>query len=162
MSHPLSRPLALLALALAPLVVGPGALPVAAQTGAAPLASTDSNTPGVTADVIECKRKDGVLTLKIRFRNSGTAEERVGVISRGQYDAHYLTAGSKKYFILRDAEKTPLAPQVDPGGSVTATLPPNGTYTWWAKYPAPPVEVKSVNVYTPVAPPMDDVPISDP
>jgi len=161
----MSRRFALLVFAgslLAAAIAGPVATPVAAQSVAAALASTDSNVDGVVAEVIECKRKDGVLTLKIRFRNTGTVAARLSVVSRASYDTHYLTAGSKKYFILRDAEKTPLAPAVDPSGSLSTELPPGGTYTWWAKYPAPPADVKSVNVYTPVAPPMDDVPISDP
>ena len=161
MPRPLSRPLAMLAFASA-LVLPLGAAPVAAETGAATLASTDSNTPGVVAEVVECKRKDGVLTLKIRFRNSGTAKARLELIDGRNYDVYYLTAGSKKYFILRDAEKAPLAPAAGVGGDFRVELPANGTYTWWAKYPAPPAEVKSVNVYTPVTPPMDDVPISDP
>ena len=135
---------------------------VAAEPSGAPLATTDSNVGGVVAEVTECKRKDGVLTLKIRFRNTGTTEVELDLISSRNFDAYYLTAGSKKYFVLRDAEKTPLAPAANSGGGVRAAVPPGGAYTWWSKYPAPPADVKSVNVYTPVAPPMDDVPISDP
>jgi hypothetical protein len=127
----------------------------------APVASTDTNTSGVSADVVECKRKEGVLTLKIRLKNGNAGESKIDVIRNRNYDAYYLTAGSKKYFILRDSEKTPLAPETDPSGGVTARMPAGGTYTWWAKFPAPPADVKSVNVYTPIAPPIDDVPISD-
>lgn len=161
----MSRRLALVVLAgslLAFAPDGPGAAPAAAEPATAALASTDSNVDGVVAEVTECKRKDGVLTLKIRFRNGGTAEARVDVIGNRNYDAYYLTAGNKKYFVLRDAERTPLAPPANSAGDLRKDLPPGGTYTYWAKYPAPPADVKSVNVYTPVAPPMDDVPISDP
>jgi hypothetical protein len=137
-----------------------GAASVRAEPGA-PLASSDTNTSGVTADVIECKRREGVLTLKIRLRNTGASEARLGLIASRSYDKYYLTAGSKKYFILRDTEKTPLAPAADNVGDLDVSIPANGAYTWWAKYPAPPADVKAVNVYTPIAPPIDDVPITD-
>lgn len=127
----------------------------------APIASIETNTAGVTADVVECKRKDGVLTLKIRLTNGGGSEAKITLIRSRGYDQHYLTAGSKKYFILRDSEQTPLAPPADPSGDVQTRIPPGGTYTWWAKFTAPPADVKAVNVYTPVAPPIDDVPITD-
>ncbi len=127
----------------------------------APLASSDTNMAGVIADVTECKRKEGVLTLKIRLRNTGEGKTRVELIKRRNYDEYYLTAGSKKFFILRDTEKTPLAPEADNVGGIDVEIPANGAYTWWAKYPAPPAEVKAVNVYTPLAPPLDDVPITD-
>jgi hypothetical protein len=140
------------------LLIGVG--PVLAELGA-PLASSDTNTSGVSADVTECKRKEGVLTLKIRLRNTGTSEARLGLIASRSYDKYYLTAGSKKYFILRDTEKTPLASAADNIGDLDVHIPANGAYTWWAKYPAPPADVKAVNVYTPIAPPIDDVPITD-
>jgi len=136
-------------------------LTVRAET-APPIASSDTNVSGVVAEVTECKRKEGTLTVKIRLRNTGDAEAKVDVIKSRNCDAWYLTAGTKKYFILRDTEETPLAPQSDPGGGVTARIPANGSFNWWAKYPAPPADVKSVNVYTPLTPPLDDVPISDP
>lgn len=134
---------------------------VACAEPGAPIASSDTNVNGVVADVIECKRKEGVLTLKIRLRNTGTAEARVDLIKSRNYDEYYLTAGTKKYFILRDTEKTPLAPESDGSGGLSTRIPVNGAYTWWAKYPAPAADVKTVNVYTPLAPPLDDVPITD-
>lgn len=161
------RPLVLLLLAgslLAWSIAGTDADSVAraADPPGGVLASTDSNVDGVVAEVTECKRKDGVLTLKVRFRNTGEKEAEVRLISARNYDSWYLTAGSKKYFVLRDAEKTPLAPQPNAGGDLHKDLPPGGSHTWWAKYPAPPADVKAVNVFSPVAPPMDDVPITDP
>jgi hypothetical protein len=32
---------------------------------------------------------------------------------------------------------------------------------WYAKYPAPPAEVKKVSYYTRATPPFEDVPVSD-
>jgi hypothetical protein len=42
----------------------------------------------------------------VRLRNTGDKDIRVGLISGRDYDSYYVTAGSKKYFILRDSEKT--------------------------------------------------------
>ena len=102
--------------------------PAGAQSGSPAIASTDTNVAGIVADVTECKRKEGVLTLKIRFRNTGAQEVRLGVIQSRNYDAYYLTAGSKKYFILRDSEKTPLAPQPTGGGDIEEPIPANGSF----------------------------------
>ncbi len=136
---------------------------VRAQTPppAAPLQTQESNVVGVVAELTECKRKDGVLTVKIRFRNTGAEKASFKLIDRRQYDELYATAGAKKYFVLRDSEKTPLAPPDDSFGQLTVKLEPGAAWTWWAKYPAPPAEVQAINYYTSVTPPFDDVPITD-
>jgi hypothetical protein len=36
-----------------------------------------------------------------------------------------------------------------------------GQYTWWAKFPAPPPEVKKITLMTPVTSPFEDIPITD-
>jgi hypothetical protein len=40
-------------------------------------------------------------------------------------------------------------------------LDPGKTYLWWAKYPAPPAEVKKINFMMPITSPFEDVPITD-
>ena len=49
------------------------ALPAGAQpkAEAKPLASAELDVQGVVADVIESTRKEGVLTVRVRFRNTG-------------------------------------------------------------------------------------------
>lgn len=133
---------------------------VAAQSARAadPIQSQETNIAGVTADIVECKRAEGVLTLKLRF--SGQVKEAFYVISGRNYDHYYLSAGTKKYLVLRDSEGTPLASPADGGGTVSAHLE-KGAFTFWAKYPAPPADVTKVNIYTPLTPPFDDVPVSD-
>jgi len=49
----------------------------------------------------------------------------------------------------------------DPFTGGYASLDKGGSFTWWAKYPAPPSEVKKVNCVTPLGAPFDDVPVSD-
>ena len=121
----------------------------------------DSNYAGIVAELTECRRADGVLNIRVRLRNTSDKETQMTLVSNGNYDTSYVTAANKKYLILRDSAKTPLAPAVDPSNSVYAFVKKGGVYTWWAKYPAPPPDVKKVNYVTQFAPPFEDVPITD-
>jgi len=126
-----------------------------------PLQVQETNVAGVVAEFVECKRKEGVLTLKIRFRNTSTQDVSFTVIDGRNYDDYYVTAESKKYFVLRDEEKTPLAVAADPFGTARASIRKGGVWIWWAKYPAPPPEVTKINYFTPLTVPFEDIPITD-
>jgi hypothetical protein len=137
-----------------------GAALAGAQT--APLQTQDTNTAGVVAELTECRRSEGVLSIKVRLRNTGEASATVPLIHGHNYDAYYVVAAGKKYFVLRDSEKTPLA--VAPtsyDGSVSAGLKKGGIFLWWAKYPAPPPDVKKVTYVMPLGAPFENVPVSD-
>jgi hypothetical protein len=136
------------------------AAPVAAPSPAASagvIQTQETNTQGVVADLTECKRKDGVLTVKLGFRNTSGGQVTFYTSPLDNYDKVYVAADNKKYFILRDSEKEPLSGKTD--GNVS--LNPGQSWHWWAKFPAPPATVKSINLLTPAASPFDDVPISD-
>jgi hypothetical protein len=135
------------------------AMPATAQT--TPIATGDVNAAGVVAEVMECKRSDGVLTLRIRLKNTGDKSVGLWAVSGRKYDDHYVTAGKKKYLLMRDAQKVPLAPASDAGGNVRVNLQKGGVYTWWAKFPAPPAEVKKINYTWPIGSPIDDIPCAD-
>jgi hypothetical protein len=133
------------------------------QTAAAQptiLQTQESNTAGIILEVIECKRADGVLSLRMRLHNTTTATMQVRLISGRNFDHYYVVAGTKKYFVLRDSEDVPLAPAADGFGNLSVDVPRNGSWTWWAKYPAPPDTEKTVTYYTPLAPPVEAIPIS--
>jgi hypothetical protein len=141
-------------------MIGARVVPSWAQTEA--IQSQDTNVGGLVADITQCKRKDGVLTLKVRVRN--TSSEKVNIYFTDglrAYDKYYLTAGDKKYFVLRDTEDMPLATNENGSGYTNIDIEKGGSYTWWAKYPAPPADVTSVTFYTSFAPPFEDVPITD-
>ena len=149
----------------APVAAAP-ATPAASAPAAAPavtgaLKTADTNIAGVVADVTECSRKDGVLSIKVRFRNIGSEKKALRLINGRDYEKFYVTAGSKKYFILKDSEGTYLTPEASSFGDLSPDLEPGGQYTWWAKYPAPPPDVKAITLYTSVAAPFEDVPVSD-
>jgi hypothetical protein len=58
--------------------------------------------------------------------------ENVTLINGRNYDAYYVTAENKKYFVLRDAEKNAQTPQADGFGSPSvkpAKSGPWGTLT---------------------------------
>jgi hypothetical protein len=127
--------------------------------------SQDTNSPGVVGELIQCKRSGGVLSVKIRFHNTSGAPVGFYVLGPNiSYEKFYVTAASKKYFILKDSDGTYLAPGSDyscgmPG--VCEKLAAGQSNTWWAKFPAPSADVMKVELFTPVTPPFDDIPITD-
>ena len=128
-----------------------------------PLVTRELDVEGVVAEVIESVRKDGVLTVRVRFRNTGTAPAKIS-LARGGMSYHtqnYISAADTKYEIMRDTGGNVLATPRDGGGWIEPTIKPKATYGWWAKYPAPPASVKSYTLYLKVGPPIEDVPIID-
>jgi predicted small lipoprotein YifL len=136
----------------------------ATPTAAAPAAkqsARETKVAGVVAELIESKRKDGVLTVQVRFRNTGDKAAGFWAIDGRNYDAYYVIAEDKKYLLLRDENKDPLSPVDGGSGIIRVNLQPQETWLWWAKYPAPPAQVKKFSYVTPLTGPFDDVPISD-
>lgn len=137
---------------------------IAKPATTAVIQSQDTNVAGVVAELTECNRKDGVLSVKVRLHNTSTAPVNFHLIEGiGDYSKFYVTAENKKYFILTDSEKLPLAPHLDNGYPwIDVKIAPGGSYQWWAKYPAPPGSAKTLTLYTRLTPPFDDVPITGP
>jgi hypothetical protein len=135
----------------------------AAQTAPAALSEAQDvdGAAGVVAEIVQSKRDSGVLSIRMRLRNTGDAKVEVKILSGSNYDRYYVTAGSKKYFVLRDSEKTPLANPPASYGDLRVEIPKGGAFVWYAKYQAPPAEVKKINYYTPITTPFEDVPITD-
>jgi hypothetical protein len=131
------------------------ASPVSAQAPA--IQSQDTNIPDMAADFIEAKRSDGVLSVKLRLRNASAKTTTVQFFGyEKSIDRFYVQAEGKKYFMLRDSEKVPLA-----DSTASTNVSAGSAYTWWAKYPAPAANVKKFNFYWPLGAPFDDVPITD-
>ncbi len=102
-----------------------------------------------------------MLTLKVRYRNKGSAPAKVGIYSGRSTAKYYVTAGSTKFLILNDSQGYPLSVAYDVHGNLLAEIKPNGSFLFWAKYPAPPAEAKKINFYNPHTPPFEDVPITE-
>ena len=135
-------------------------LPGAAAQGAKPQAH-DTNVDGVTAEVVEAVRKEGVLSLKLRFRNAGAKPARLDLVANRHVDTQYLVAGKTKLMVLKDSKNTALMPPLDPIGALQPTVKPGASYLFWAKYPAPPADAKKVTYYSPIMPPIEDIPIAE-
>lgn len=125
----------------------------------------DTNTSGVVGELTQCKRSDGVLSVKVRFHNTSAKPVEFTVLSGGSnYEKVYVTAANKKYLILKDSENSYLTSQADyscGGPAVCARLGPGDSFNWWAKFPAPAADVKKINLMIPVGAPFEDVPITD-
>jgi hypothetical protein len=145
-------------------VAPPAAAPApAAEQG---LATADGETPGVTATVKELKRSSGgIVSLKFVITNASAKAADVGY-NYGDPDHHIGDhasvggvqlidqAGKKKYFVARDSEGNCVCSRglkdIAPGTSLNA----------WARFPAPPDDVKKISVIIPHFSPLDDVPIA--
>ncbi|MBI4740870.1 MAG: hypothetical protein HY777_04795 [Betaproteobacteria bacterium] len=129
-----------------------------AQGVSPPLPVQETNIQGVVAELAECSRKEGVLTVKLRFRGSSDKKPYLMIDTHhGAYDGFYVVGANKKYFVLKDAEGAPLAPKYLGG----VNLGKDEVYNWWAKFPAPPAEVKKVKLIIPQVMPFEDVAVTD-
>ena len=131
------------------------------KQGDKPFATRELDVEGVVADVIESDRKDGVLTVRVRFRNNGDKPAKLLLVDAQGYVTTYLVSGNKKYPLLRDDRGNQVATPRDGGGSLESTIKPKATWSWWGKFPAPPADRKTYSLYLRVGPPIDDIPIVD-
>ena len=128
-----------------------------AAAGAVLQAQEVNGAAGMVAELTEATREDGVLTIKVRLRNTGTEEVYKGFeTGHGDYSYFYVTAENQKYFILKDSEGAPLAPRY-----LNPNLDPGATSTWWGKYPAPPANVTEIDFVMHDVPPFENIPITD-
>ena len=138
------------------LLVAPLAM---AQDPAKPLATRELDVEGIVAEVIESNREDGVLTVRVRFRNTGAKAVKLPLVGSSGYADTYLSAGKTKYPLIKDTSGRQVATPRDGGGWLEPTIKPKATWTWWGKFPAP--KEKSYSLYLKVGPPIDGVPIID-
>ena len=128
-----------------------------------PLATRELDVEGIVAEVIESVRRNGMLTVRVRLRNTGARQAKVSLAGGGvsYHTQNYIVAGDTRYEIMRDTGGNVLATPRDGGGWLEPTIKPKGTFNWWASYPAPPSSQKMYTLYLKVGPPIDDIPIID-
>jgi hypothetical protein len=142
-----------------------GAAPVHAAPAEA-LASATTNWPGVELDLMSVERKGNVLTVKWAVTNGdeGRQSVRFGLTAKA---TSYLVdeENGTKYYALTDQDGSALASEHDyiDGNTwgVSDTLDPGATARYWAKFPAPPPEVKTLTVLFDQTEPFEEVPITD-
>lgn len=139
--------------------------PAPAPSAPAGIATADGETSGVTAVVHELKRTSGgTLSLKLSITNGsqedvsfgyGFADPSHEVIDFNSIGGVQLIdeANRKKYFVVRDSAGKAVCSQK------LRDIKPGETTNLWARFPAPPPEVKTISIVVPHFSPMDDVPI---
>jgi len=137
--------------------------PAVAQTKPSdkPHATRELDVEGVVADVIESDRQDGVLTVRVRFRNNGDKPAKLPLVDAQGYVHTYVVSGNTKYPLLKDDRGNQVATARDGGGWLEPTIKPKTTWSWWGKFPAPPADRKTYSLYLKVGPPIDNIPIVD-
>jgi hypothetical protein len=150
-------------IAIAPALLLAGALSCGAALGQAPKPEAhETNVEGVTAEISEAVRKEGVLTVKMRLRNTGASAVKMKV--SGDFrdaDTYYVVAGNTKFLVLKDSKSFPVMVQLDNYGGLRPEIKPGGSFLFWAKYPAPPAEARKFTFYSPLMAPVEDIPITE-
>lgn len=139
------------------------AVPAVAQTSQAakPLATRQLDVEGIVADVMESDRQDGVLSVRVRFRNTGDTPAKLLLVDAQGYVTTYAVSGNTKYELIKDDGGHQVATPRDGGGWLEPTIKPKTTWSWWGKFPAPPADRKTYTLYLKVGPPIDSIPIVD-
>ena len=143
------------------------AVPVAAAT----IGSAETNTPGISLDLVSLERKGSVLTLKWAIRNgntdAATGRQQVKFGLLGPKARTYLVdeESGTKYFVLTDKEKQSVASQHEYLGSdvygISEYVEAGGARRYWAKFPAPPPEVKVLTVFFDETEPFESAPLTE-
>ncbi|HEY7461392.1 MAG TPA: hypothetical protein VIC59_05920 [Gemmatimonadota bacterium] len=149
-----------------------GARAAAAQDAPAqpqPIAVEPHQVDGVEVALMEVKRTSGeTVTVKWRYRNlTDEAKEDLGHGGSGMYawrlavGAYLLDTKNKtKLEVVKDADGQPIAARNETM-AFSAKIGPKETVNTWAKFAAPPADVKTVTVNLPGAAPFEDVTISE-
>ena len=133
------------------------------STASAPLATTDGDIQGIRIAINELKRTTDTLTLKFTVFNTSAANFNLnGAFDNDQWHRYadlrgvYLldSQAKKKYFVVTDSEGNYLS------SSQMAAIAPGSQGTVWAKFPAPPDDIKKITVAIPHFIPLEDIPIS--
>ncbi len=124
---------------------------------------------GVVVSLLNVKRSSGN-TLNVYWKMTNTsAEDKTLVKCYAWYCAYQLAAGAhgngtyiidsinqKKHLVVR-ANKKPVASRF----KMPIILSPNSSINVWAKFPAPPADVKTVSIYLPGVAPIEDIRITE-
>jgi hypothetical protein len=138
----------------------------ASATFAAGIAQSASNVAGLNIDVTAVERKGSVLTIKWAVTNSGSKTATAQFSLTGELVTTYLVdeENGTKYYALTDKEGHVLATEHAYTGSshgISQYIEAGATKRFWAKFPAPPAAVKTINILFTEAEPVEDVPITD-
>ena len=139
------------------------ALPLfAANLGSAPM-----NVTGLTLDLVSVERRGNVLTVKWAVTNTGKDQQPIKFGLKGKHTTSYVVdeESGTKYYALTDKEGNLLASASEYIGAdtfgITESIKGGESKRYWAKFPAPPPAVKSINVLLSDTEPFEAVAITD-
>ena len=125
------------------------------------LASADGQQTGTRVEITKLKRNSGdTVTLSYVLVNDSDANlSTTDLLKSAEYNSSdgvtlIDAAGKKKYLVIRDSDKKCLC------SSGLDGVPSKSRINLWAKFPAPPEDVKVISIAIPHFQPIDDVPIS--
>lgn len=134
--------------------------------GPKPLATGPTNWDGVTIDLMSVERKGSILTVKWAVRNQGAKSVHVQFFLTGKTQSTYVLdeESGTKYYALTDKEKNTLASEhvyTGDGFGINDYVEAGTTSRYWAKYPAPPPAVKTINIFFTNSDPFEGIAITD-
>jgi hypothetical protein len=141
---------------LSGLILVAGALAPATSRAQAKAIATAETNFNATAELYECKRKQGVLSIKVRFKAIKNASQAL------YFEQTYVmdVGSGKKYEVLKDSDGNWIAANGTSGYARVDIYAGQTASLWW-KFPAPPAETKTITFALPEAEPFEDVPITD-
>lgn len=134
---------------------------VAIPLPAASLGSAQSNE-GFMIDLTSVERKGNVVTVKWAVRNDNKQAKYYDIDLAGGRATSYLVdeENGTKYYALTDKEGNLLATETEYEG-IWENIEPGQTMRFWAKFPAPPPAVKTINVLFTKSEPFESIAITD-
>jgi Cu/Ag efflux protein CusF len=144
-------------------VPGSGSAPGAGPSGSSGATQTQEveGTPGLAAELTEVTRSNDVLTIKMRFHNTSGKRVALDVTRSIHCDNYYVTAGQKRYAVLKDAQGVYQMPVQSYCRDTVVGIDPGQSWNWYGKFQAPPATVKKIDFFSPLMPPFYDVSITD-
>lgn len=113
---------------------------------------------GIEVDLTKMTVKNNVVTVKLKFRNTGTENHSVRI----EYKSCYIMdeANQKKYFVLKDSDGVYIAgPQHDQsaGGRFWFEIKAGKSKNMWLKFPEPTDNPETISISIPGVSPFDEV-----
>jgi hypothetical protein len=147
----------------APAAAAPATAPAPAAASSSTPAPVDGDLPGMKIAVNEIKRTSSTVTLKFTAYNTTSQPfGMTGIFDGDQFHRFRHLAGvhlidgesKKKYFVVTDSDGKPLC------SNEILDIAPSSQVVLWAKFPAPPNEIRKITVEVPHFIPFEDVAIT--
>tara|TARA_B100001939_G_scaffold203828_1_gene175247 strand:- start:1548 stop:2099 length:552 start_codon:yes stop_codon:yes gene_type:complete len=134
------------------------------------LATEPYRLQGIEVSLLDVKRASGdTLNVYWRLSNQSSATQELVKCSTGWYCKYQLAAGNwgdgiyiidsanqRKHLVVRTDKKPVVSTSETP-----LSIEPGSSINLWAKFPAPPLDVRKVSIYIPGVAPIEDIPISE-